>query len=686
VKKLACFLLLSAALAAKDNSVSKTEAEEGWVLLFDGESLLGWTAQTPTAWRVEGGLLAPSADAGVLRSNSPFADFAARFDYRASSPDADCSVVLRTALDGDPKQTGFELQIGDAHADWPTGSIVDLFKARPLRPEANQWHTIDATLSGDHITVKLDGYSVADGRSARSHAGFIALSCAKGARMQFRNIRLKPLDMKTLFNGNDLSGWKVVNPPPPKKVGVFKKMIGGGENVKEAVWSVAKQMVHVEKGSGQLETAAMYDDFVLQLAMRVNARDRTEHPKNAVFFRGDAGQLFTGYEVQSGSLVDLQPARKILAADNEFFTQTIVARGRHIQVWVDGVPVSDFQDTRAEGTVPRKDARTNPGTISLQAYDEKSNHDFRSIQVLSLPKIFGKAPAQLTASTLVPLATPPASGQAAGAPLDPNRPQVQQLMARALGTTDPEQQAGLYTQILLLEPNNPVAFTGRQQAQQKIDEAKAKKTKEEETRTRDAQTQAETQQTGLVARQQAEDALLAGNLSRAQTLLSAAERVLPGDQKLAVLRTRLDQAVSTQDRLRYALTGAGALALVGTVVLFIRTRGKKEAYLEVVEGVEKGKRYTLDQEIIHIGAIAQDGGNKNEVVVKDLERMISRFHCEVHTRGKQVFLIDCGSANGTKLDRKRVSAGKAVRVKKGGRIDLAGTCVLKLGMEKRKNA
>jgi hypothetical protein len=72
VKKLGCLLMLpatlilSASLSAKDNSVSKPEAEEGWILLFDGESLMGWTAQTGTPWRIDGGSLEPTADAGFL--------------------------------------------------------------------------------------------------------------------------------------------------------------------------------------------------------------------------------------------------------------------------------------------------------------------------------------------------------------------------------------------------------------------------------------------------------------------------------------------------------------------------------------------------------------------------------------------------------------------------------------------
>src|SRR6185437_5001718 len=110
--------------------------------------------------------------------------------------------------------------------------------------------------------------------------------------------------------------------------------------------------------------------------------------------------------------------------------------------------------------------------------------------------------------------------------------------------------------------------------------------------------------------------------------------------------------------IRYFGTGAGVVALVGIIVLYIRSRGQKQAYLEVIEGLDKGKRYNLDQDIVHIGAVPQDGGNKNEIVVRDVERMISRFHCEIHKHNGKFFLIDCDSANGTSVDKKRVSARK----------------------------
>jgi hypothetical protein len=676
---------LSTTLSAQDNTVTKAAAEEGWILLFDGESLFGWTPETPGGWRAAGGMLQPSSSSGHLLSNSAFGDFALTLEYRVASGEPDCAVFFRAAPDN-PRQSGYQLQIGDTRQEWPTGSIVDESRARALRPEAGRWHVIEATVSGERASVRLDGYSVAEAKNLRGRAGLVGLSCQNGSGIQIRNVKLRPLEMKPLFNGTDLSGWKVIKPPPPPKGGFFGKIIPGGGAPKEAAWSVVNRMIHAENGTGQIETAPSYDDFVLQLTVRVNPRDRDDRPVSSVFIRGEAERTSSGYEIQNGGLASLQPARKALVTANQFFTQTIAVHGRHIQVWIDGVPVADFQDTRAEGGAPQKGARTAAGTIGLHAKDERSNLDFRSVRVLQLPKGLGKATATTLTSTPAVAAGAGAPGASAAAPgIDPTRPQVQALMKEALATSDPAKQVEIFGSILVLDPNNQVAFNGRQQAQQKLDESNALKAKETEARVVQAQTAVDNRQNGETARQGAEDALVNGDLARAQTFLSTAEQLLPGDPRLSALRTRVDQAVSAQDRLRYALTGAGALALIAAVGVFIRSRGNRQKvpFLEVVEGVDKGKRYFLDQAITRIGAIRQDGGNTNEIVLRDVERMISRFHCEIHTRGKEIYLIDNGSANGTMLDKTRLEAGKAVRVKRGGRIDLGGTCVLKLGMQKR---
>ena len=82
---------------------------------------------------------------------------------------------------------------------------------------------------------------------------------------------------------------------------------------------------------------------------------------------------------------DRKATRKVVPNDGEYFTKTIVANGRHLAVWVNGYPVTDWEDDRPEGANARQQARLQAGTISLQAHDPTTNLDFRNIRVAELP-------------------------------------------------------------------------------------------------------------------------------------------------------------------------------------------------------------------------------------------------------------------------------------------------------------
>jgi hypothetical protein len=222
---------------------------------------------------------------------------------------------------------------------------------------------------------------------------------------------------------------------------------------------------------------------------------------------------------------------------------------------------------------------------------------------------------------------------------------VQQLMAQVLATDDPQRHVELYTQILLRDPGNQVAFSGRKEAQQKIDDQRAKREAEGQKEEAAAKTESERQAQGTAALQRAETSFVSGNLNGASEAINAAGTLLPGDTRVQLLRTRIDQALSARQRVTYGLAGAGGLALVAGVIVFLRKRtgGERQAYLEVIDGVDVGRRYNLDQDVVHIGAVAQDGAHKNEIVVEDIEHLISRFHCEIHKQGGHYFLIDRGS-------------------------------------------
>ncbi len=383
------FTLTATLAAAQPNHLTQEETRAGWILLFDGESLFGWTPEGKAEWRVaDGAIVADRGGDGWLRQNTAFSDYVLHLEFRAATPETNSGVFFRSAVTGEPHITGYELQIWDKHPKYPTGSLVNFASTDKGHLTPGEWQSIDLEAAGDHYTVRLDGRIILDAHDAHSLVGHLGLQHKENNTIAFRSIKLKPLGMKPLFNGRDLTGWKVIDAPKPQE---------------RPQWTMRDGTLHVEKGPGGLESEEQFKDFVLQIEVRTNPAQAGQHPNSGVFVRGTPGVFWSGYETQiqngykagdrsqpddygTGAIYRNQPARKVVSNDGEFFTITTVARGRHLSVWVDGYPVTDWEDTHPEGkSVRAKEAVLTPGVIILQAHDPTTNLDFRNLRVSELP-------------------------------------------------------------------------------------------------------------------------------------------------------------------------------------------------------------------------------------------------------------------------------------------------------------
>src|SRR5258708_1374151 len=205
MKMIPAILLCASALTAQ-NTLTQKELSDGWILLFDGESLFGWTQEGAAKWRTaNGAVIADAGDAGWLRQNSIFADYVLKCDFRTGST-GNSGVFLRSAKAGEPDQTGYEVQIANQHAKgYMNGSLVGHVKAAKSFAKPDEWHTMEMEAEGDHFVVKLDGKKILDARDSKSRAGHVGLQYNKDNKVEFRNIKLKPLGLKPIFNGKDLA-------------------------------------------------------------------------------------------------------------------------------------------------------------------------------------------------------------------------------------------------------------------------------------------------------------------------------------------------------------------------------------------------------------------------------------------------------------------------------------------------
>ncbi|GAA4426897.1 DUF1080 domain-containing protein [Bremerella cremea] len=357
------------------------EIEDGWISLFDGETLFGWKAMAKNDWKVvDGTIQVTSGDVGLLCTTTQFADFDLKVDFKADK-DTNSGIFLRSSpKPKSPSYDCYELNIAPPSNSFPTGSLVAREKVTP-ECEPGEWHTFEVRCQGPLIEVKLDG-EVVSTLEDRDYLGkgFIGLQ-HNGGKVQFRNIALKPLGLKSIFNGKDLSGWKSY-PEYATKFSVTEE----GE-------------IHAENGPGQLETEGVYANFVLQMDAKTNA----ENLNSGLFFRSIPGEKMNGYESQihngiegddptkpldsgTGAIFRRCVARKVVSKDKEWLTKTLIAEGAHISVWVNGYQVTDWTDDRKPDANPRKGQRLEAGTIILQGHDPTTDVLFKNFEIQELPE------------------------------------------------------------------------------------------------------------------------------------------------------------------------------------------------------------------------------------------------------------------------------------------------------------
>ncbi len=196
-------------------------------------------------------------------------------------------------------------------------------------------------------------------------------------------LNLKPLELKSLFNGRDYSGWERRGRiPTASKPG--------------AVWSISDRAMRVVGGPEALEYAPlngphMFADFLLQL----EGCTRRAGTNGGLFIRNEPGRTMMGYEIQlhhswydpkgarhgytTGGIDDRLQARAAVAVDHLPFRLTVVALGPHLATWVNGYQTADWIDTRPPHTNPRSGLRLESGTLQIQAHDPETDLEIRQV-------------------------------------------------------------------------------------------------------------------------------------------------------------------------------------------------------------------------------------------------------------------------------------------------------------------
>jgi hypothetical protein len=191
---------------------TEQELAEGFVSLFNGKDLTGWTGDT-AGYIVEEGKIV-CANGGNLYTAEECDDFVLRFEFKLT-PGANNGLGIRAPLQGNAAYQGMEIQILDNTADKYQnlqpyqyhGSIYGVVPAKRgcLKP-VGHWNAQEVRAKGGKIRIQLNGGIIVDAdiseisetmdhrphpglKRRRGHIGFLG----HGSRVEFRNIRIKEL-------------------------------------------------------------------------------------------------------------------------------------------------------------------------------------------------------------------------------------------------------------------------------------------------------------------------------------------------------------------------------------------------------------------------------------------------------------------------------------------------------------
>ena len=170
----------------------------GLLVLFDGTTLAGWSAQGAEIWRAADGHLVATGDLeSYLISAGEYGDFRLSLEFSVEAA-VNSGVFIRCQQrDRIHPSTCYELNIWDEHPQQEarTGAIV--FRFMPPLAQVHtlhRWNHLQVVAQGSRLELRINDTVTARLDNADATPGFIALQHFGSGEVRFRNIELQPLE------------------------------------------------------------------------------------------------------------------------------------------------------------------------------------------------------------------------------------------------------------------------------------------------------------------------------------------------------------------------------------------------------------------------------------------------------------------------------------------------------------
>lgn len=393
-------LLVGLSTAGAVADLSAEEKTQGFVSLFNGRDLVGWTIEagpvkdpSTKAFAVQDGELRaiPPHDFPTwLRSEKTYENFILRFDYKIPYY-CESGLVIHAPLHGPLSGVGIKIVLTEDTARGAktqhTGAILGIAREKKVvASKHSTWYPMEVHMDYPVLRVTVKGEVVQEidcekneklrYRLRQGYVGFTSM----GSPVSFRNIRIKELPSKEKWT-DLLSGIKGID---SKKdwVPIERGKETGGWNVVggNVRWAVHDGVLRAT-GNGYLITNGEWQDFELFTYVRA-----TPHANGGIFFRWKGlNQNDRGYEIQienqpdgnnpTGSVYSYFRNTHLRAPDNEWVPMQIFVKGSKVVTRVNG---DDGVSTDECTHFVRK------GRITLQMHRMGSQIEWKDLRIKSL--------------------------------------------------------------------------------------------------------------------------------------------------------------------------------------------------------------------------------------------------------------------------------------------------------------
>jgi hypothetical protein len=355
--------------------------EPGFVPLFDGTSLAGWSVQAgpASAFRVMDGSIVVDQGSNFptwLRSDKQYENFDFRCEFFLRGW-MNSGVYLHAPEHGRNTWVGMKINLFHQADAQPkpesVGSIFPLIAPKAINVKGQaEWNSLRALMDWPRLQVWMNDTLVQDldvgtvpelrHRLRRGYIGFESLSYP----IRFRNIRIQELPSQetwqALYEGpDDFAKWQV----------------SSGKPIFEPRGAILRG-----DGNGQIATRGTFRDFVLHMYIRGVA-----HHNGGVMFRsipatpGGRGQ---SYEIQlhdvegahyaTGSLYSIKRAMYPRIEPEQWFLFQLVVQDRRCLVRINGDTVMEYEGLE----------NLEAGRIELQAHDAGKWIEYKQVKIRRL--------------------------------------------------------------------------------------------------------------------------------------------------------------------------------------------------------------------------------------------------------------------------------------------------------------